>query len=695
MLRPLWLASIALFLQQPPQLPQPTFATDVGVVLVDVHVVDSDGNPILDLRPDDFEVRIDGRVRAIESAQLIRYAPEPSAQRESGGSAGPRPPRMFVIAVDEHSLPVGGAVAAVKAAEKFIDRLQPDDLVGLYAYPTGLAQHDLTLDHESVRRALQRITGLLDEPAGRFDMTSSEIIDIASGDADALDRVAARECPRSSPGCTSREIKNEAISLAGFIEMQVSQSVGGLRALLRGLGDVPGRKMLVLVSGGLVMTDRGAGRANAAGEIAALGRDAAAANVSMFALHLDWTFITSLSAQGGSRSSFFRDSNLATAGLELAAATAGGAVTRVMGGNPDAAFDRVLRETAAHYLLGVDGRDDYGDGMPHTIRVSVNRRGARVRSRTQLIVRPEPATPHPSRAAAMPAPSTPIAAIVPPGGVPPVAVSEPETPRAVATKITAPLDGVLSAAAAFVVDYQAQLSAVVYEERYRQRADRDMAPPPIIRELRSDMLLVADRDYGWVEFRDVFEVDHRPVRDRSRRLEQLFLEPGIDPLAQADRIVQESTRYNLQHPELVVERSVNMPLLVLRFLAPENHCRFRFTKDGVESIEGRRTVRIKFQEEGLPRMIRTPDDTPASGHIWLDPETGVVHRTELSLHTGGSRAPVDVRIRVGFAPDEKIGLLVPRWMEEEYVRGSIRVSGRADYTNFRRFNVATSSEIKK
>jgi hypothetical protein len=602
---------------------------------------------------------------------------------------------MFVIAVDEHSLPVGAAVAAVTAAEKFIKRLQPDDLVGLYAYPTGVAQHDLTLDHESVRRTLRKITGMLDEPSGRFDMTSSEVIDIASGDADALDRVAVRECPRSSPGCTPREIKNEAISLAGFIEMQVSQSVGGLRALLRGLGDVPGRKMLVLVSGGLVMTDRGAGRANAAAEIAALGRDAATANVSMFALHLDWSFITSLTAQGGSRSSFFRDSNLAATGLELAATTAGGAVTRVMGGNPDAAFDRVLRETSAHYLLGVDGSDEYRDGSPHAIRVTVKRRGARVRSRTQLVVRPASVTTPPPAPVPTSAPPTAMPTPVSPGVTAPVVEREPETAPEPPTKITTALSELLSNAAAFVVDYQAQLSAVVYEERYRQRADRDMAPPPIIRELRSDMLLVTDREYGWVEFRDVFEVDHRPVRDRSQRLEELFLKPGVDPLAQADRIVQESTRYNLQHPELVVERSVNMPLLVLRFLTADNQDRFRFTEDGVESIDGRRTVRIRFREEDMPRMIRTPDDALASGRIWLDPENGMVRRTELLLHTGGPRAPVDVRIRVGFAPDERIGLLVPRWMEEEYVRGSIKVSGRAEYSNFRRFNVATSSEIRK
>jgi len=64
---------------------------------------------------------------------------------------------MFILAVDERSLHASNAMAAVTAAERFIDRLQPDDLVGLYAYPTGTAQHDFTTDHGAVRRALRNI----------------------------------------------------------------------------------------------------------------------------------------------------------------------------------------------------------------------------------------------------------------------------------------------------------------------------------------------------------------------------------------------------------------------------------------------------------------------------------------------------------------------------------------------------------
>jgi len=340
---------------------QPTFKSGVDVIAVDVHVVDRQGRPILDLKPSEFEVHISGAARRVVSAELIRYDAAAPAGSPAAGAAtrfdastadAPRPRRMFILAVDEHSLHVANALAAVTAAEKFIDRLQPDDLVGLYAYPTGVAQHDLTTDHRSVKRRLRGITGLFEEPPGRFNLSPSEAIDIASGDRQAVLGVFKREC--AGGGCTRDDIRNEGISFTTFLEMRVSQSLGALRGLIEGLGEIPGRKVLVLVSGGLIMNDNAVGRMNSTMEIDRIGRAAALANLSVFALHLDWSFVQSLSSRSGLRLSYFRDSNMTATGLERAAGAAGGTVIRVHGTSPDAAFDRVLRETSAHYLLGVE-----------------------------------------------------------------------------------------------------------------------------------------------------------------------------------------------------------------------------------------------------------------------------------------------------------------------------------------------------
>ena len=73
-------------------------------------------------------------------------------------------------------------------------------------------------------------------------------------------------------------------------------------------------------------------------------------------------------------------------GLEMVAGAAGGDVMRIEGGTPDRGFDRVLRETSAHYLLGVEVNAVDRDGRAHNIRVRVKRRGATVRSRTMVVI---------------------------------------------------------------------------------------------------------------------------------------------------------------------------------------------------------------------------------------------------------------------------------------------------------------------
>ena len=84
-------------------------------------------------------------------------------------------------------------------------------------------------------------------------------------------------------------------------------------------------------------------------------------------------------------------------------------------------------------------------------------------------------------------------------------------------------------------------------------------------------------------FRDVFEVNGRPVRDRDLRLQALFLDEVRLAVDQALEISQESARYNIGQ----VKRTVNLPTIALSFLHPLNQHRFAFEKIGELSIDNR------------------------------------------------------------------------------------------------------------
>jgi len=91
-----------------------------------------------------------------------------------------------------------------------------------------------------------------------------------------------------------------------------------------------------------------------------------------------------------------------------------------------------------------------------------------------------------------------------------------------------PLAVVLQRVADYVVQYQKVISVVVAEEHYVQNADKSERPFVTHRELKSDLLLLRaeGQTNGYVQFRDVYEVDGDPVRDRNDRLLKLFLNPN-------------------------------------------------------------------------------------------------------------------------------------------------------------------------
>ena len=256
----------------------------------------------------------------------------------------------------------------------------------------------------------------------------------------------------------------------------------------------------------------------------------------------------------------------------------------------------------------------------------------------------------------------------------------------------ATLEQVLSAGGQYVKTYQQAFSAVVSEELYTQRLVGPVASPGGDRRtLRSDLLLMQVKNAGWVTFRDVLEVDGAKVRDRDGRLVDLILKPPPDAGTQLVRIAEESARFNLGP----VSRTLNTPFLALLFLTAEGQSRSRFRLARTVRIDERPAAEIEFAEQAEPRLILTRDNSRATGRFWINPQSGAVLRSELSITSSGAT----VRVLVNYKAQERLGLLVPVTMEETNVRGeyapsSSRIEAHASYTNFRTFNVDTATIIK-
>jgi hypothetical protein len=276
--------------------------------------------------------------------------------------------------------------------------------------------------------------------------------------------------------------------------------------------------------------------------------------------------------------------------------------------------------------------------------------------------------------------------------------------------VSSTLSSTLARAADYVDAYARQLGGVVLQETYVQdvRYQPAMTPGPRRmpaggpdhRVLKSDLLLIRPESAdGWRQFRDVFEVDGKQLRDRTDRLARLFLRPSASAEAQAAQLAAESARYNIGE----IMRDINLPLLTLLVLDRANQPRFRFSDERGSDSRGMPrsasfampadAAAVRYEEVQPRTMVRTAGDRdmPIRGRLWLDRQSGRVLLTELIV----ADRIVNARIHVAYQMENELNLLVPAEMHELYERLSdrMRIEGTATYSNFRRFQVQVDERI--
>jgi hypothetical protein len=138
------------------------------------------------------------------------------------------------------------------------------------------------------------------------------------------------------------------------------------------------------------LSDRLGGRPSIGDAARALGENAARANATVYALHLDSTFFQTTTAENRRTDKFpvspEREAVMMGRFLDQFADTSGGTMMRILVGSGEQALDQILRETSAYYLLGVSPADADRDGRTHRLKVKVDERDATVRSRTWVLV---------------------------------------------------------------------------------------------------------------------------------------------------------------------------------------------------------------------------------------------------------------------------------------------------------------------
>ncbi|HEY4641260.1 MAG TPA: VWA domain-containing protein [Thermoanaerobaculia bacterium] len=156
---------------------QVTEKISVERVIVDARVTDDHGDPITDLEPKDFRVKIDGKLVKVESAEWI---PETAAARglASIGKTqveNPNPDQqtapagrllVFLIQTDfaRNKFRLGGQMKVISNADEMIESLEPEDKVAVFQFDSHLKfRLDFTDDKARVKNAIRDALAI-DEP---------------------------------------------------------------------------------------------------------------------------------------------------------------------------------------------------------------------------------------------------------------------------------------------------------------------------------------------------------------------------------------------------------------------------------------------------------------------------------------------------------------------------------------------------
>jgi hypothetical protein len=257
-----------------------------------------------------------------------------------------------------------------------------------------------------------------------------------------------------------------------------------------------------------------------------------------------------------------------------------------------------------------------------------------------------------------------------------------------------PLNDLLRRVGGYVQSYGEKASLVVATERYEQH-ETDGRAPERHRQLVSEFAIVHDdRLEEWLGFREVIDVDGKAITDHEHRLVSILTSP-YHGLSEARALSDDGARFNLG----ILQPNFNVPTAALFFFKPRNLDRFKFTERGL-AADG--SIDLAFRENHKPTIIETPDggSLQSEGDIWFDLESGAIRRTRLRL--GDLRAIVgkqstgSVEVDVTYAFVDDVGMWLPETMREEYdvvgAGGTDRVTGHADYSNYRRFQ--TTVRIK-
>jgi VWFA-related protein len=259
---------------------QPYVADENGTIRVqstnvDMNVVvrDANGRPVSGLNKEDFQIFDQGKRQTISSFNVeYAHAPEvkPSEQIQAQSTATPPvPPRYLAMYFDDTNMSTGDLAFARKAAIGFVSKnMDETDRGGVFTSSTTVTQQ-FTSSKQEIIATLGKLQSHQHSasfgstvcpkitPYEAFQINAtfdshSDVFDAAVQESVQCHCQGANDM-QTRASCTSemaRMVQTQAATVLSLSEQFAQDSLGVLGDVIRYLGKMPGRRMLIMTSSG-------------------------------------------------------------------------------------------------------------------------------------------------------------------------------------------------------------------------------------------------------------------------------------------------------------------------------------------------------------------------------------------------------------------------------------------------------------
>ncbi|HST53992.1 MAG TPA: VWA domain-containing protein [Pyrinomonadaceae bacterium] len=379
-----------------------------NLVQFDAVVTDRQGHQVTDLRPEDFEVFLDGKKQELTNFSYISeesgvlMAATPTTPRLADRNAPPIPPahlrpeqvrRTVALVVDDLGTSFQSLTYVRQALKKFVDeQMQPGDLVAIMRTSAGMgALQQFTSDKNILYRAIEHVRW---NPSGRSGISAfAPAAPDAFAQAKQQSGLSNNNANGNDPSSDLDEFREELFSVG---------TLGALNFIVRGMNELPGRKSVVMFSDGFKIYDQEdpTKKARVIDNLRRLIDLANRASVVVYTVDARGLQVAGLSAADDLNGRTTQQINdLLTSrldelidtqqGLQYLADATGGFLVK-NNNDMSGAVRRVLEDQKGYYLIGFRPDESVFDsirGRRHfnNLQVKVRRPGLRVRSRAGFI----------------------------------------------------------------------------------------------------------------------------------------------------------------------------------------------------------------------------------------------------------------------------------------------------------------------